>query len=711
MTKALQHIALFCLLCYALAAPAQLVINASKTPQQLVQDVLVGKGITVSNVTFNGSPMAIAEFSGSTNLSLSSGIVMTTGTTTGPMGPQGPNNRGGAGVDNGLPGDPQLDVLAKNKTFDASILEFDFVPSSDTVSFRYVFGSEEYMEYANSNLNDVFAFFLSGVSVPMPPKNIALIPGTSTPVTINNVNKIVNSSYYVDNGDGNASGTAPDGQYIQYDGFTKVFTALATVICNETYHIKLAIADANDGVWDSGVFLEAGSFTSPDRLSINAGFSLGSKEDSIFYEGCGSARIAFNRGKKNTKPLTIKLKISGTATNGTDYNQIPDSIIVPAGVDSVMLTIDAIVDALNEGNETLIIEAENQNPCDTNKYVTTTLVIHDMAPLTVVARNDTTLNCPSKPIKLTAQASGGLSKGSVTYRYVWNNGAGSGSQVTVSPANTTQYIVTVTDTCGMQVAKDTVLVTVVPYTPLSLSVTKDTSICPGESLQLTATANGGRPALTYNWSDNLGDQPVVSVSPTVTNTYTVSVTDSCQAGVEKHIKVNVSDIYARYGFSYNTNANISFLNNSSSSSISWQWDFGDSSGTSTDQFPNYEYSDTGKYTVTLIVTNADGCSDTISGLIIIRPQTTFFLPDAFSPNGDGYNDVFYAYGIEITEFEMKIYDRWGELIFETKDIRQGWDGKIKGDKAQADVYVVKYLAKGHLEEDEVKGIQHVTLIR
>ena len=141
--------------------------------------------------------------------------------------------------------------------------EFDFIPDADTVKFRYVFGSDEYPEFVCSSYNDVFGFFISG---PRPgggnylQKNIALVPSTTLPVAINTVNPGVSaggnctslaySAYYVDN---------DSGLTIQYDGFTKVFTALAPVICNNKYHIKLAIADVGDEAYDSGVFLEARS--------------------------------------------------------------------------------------------------------------------------------------------------------------------------------------------------------------------------------------------------------------------------------------------------------------------------------------------------------------------------------------------------------------------------------------------------------------------
>ena len=129
------------------------------------------------------------------------------------------------------------------------ILEFDFVPQGPEIKFEYVFASEEYPEFVDSDFNDVFGFFLSGPGIlgdySNSAKNIAVIPNTTTPISINNVNSGLNSAYYVSN---------TGGSTIQYDGFTTVLTAKSEVQCGLTYHIKLAIADVQDNIFDSAVF-------------------------------------------------------------------------------------------------------------------------------------------------------------------------------------------------------------------------------------------------------------------------------------------------------------------------------------------------------------------------------------------------------------------------------------------------------------------------
>jgi len=245
---------------------AQLRVDTTYTPFQLVNNVLLGTGVTVSNITCNCPPGAYAFFDGNiSNIGIAGGVLLTTGQASIAVGP---NNLPSAGANNGIMfTDSQLISIDPNAFYDPCILEFDFVPDSNHIQFKYAFGSDEYNEYVNSNFNDVFGFFLTGPGITDPNNNIALIPSTTTPIAINNVNNgysaantasagpCKNCQYFYDN---------LNGATIQYDAFTTVLTAQATVTGGLTYHIKLAIADASDGVYDSGVFLQCGSFASCD---------------------------------------------------------------------------------------------------------------------------------------------------------------------------------------------------------------------------------------------------------------------------------------------------------------------------------------------------------------------------------------------------------------------------------------------------------------
>ena len=247
------------------------------TAAQLVDNVLLGGGIIANNHSFIGDPNQIGFFNGiNSNVGIDSGIVLSSGSILDLIGP---NAIGSTSTDYSSPGDVTLDAVTfPDPTNDAAVLEFDFIPTSDTLRFKYVFGSEEYLEFVNS-YNDAFGFFLSG---PNPSggnyvdQNLAIVPGTvNTAVTINNVNNVANPAFYVDNGDGFTAPQNTDPTVIQFDGFTTPLTAVAAVNCGDTYQIKLVVADVVDWSWDSGVFLEAGSFFSPelnvtDNLGIDS---------------------------------------------------------------------------------------------------------------------------------------------------------------------------------------------------------------------------------------------------------------------------------------------------------------------------------------------------------------------------------------------------------------------------------------------------------
>jgi len=246
------------------------------TPEDMVE-YLIGPGVYYDNVTFQGADIARGIFSNgnSTNIGIETGVFLTSG--SGYIIP-GPNTSSSAGANNGLPGHPLLNSLTTATTYDASVLEFDFIPLNDTVKCRFVFGSEEYNEWVFSTFNDVFGFFVNG---PKPDSgqyidyNIALVPGTNIPITINNVNNgyaapgvvptgpCTNCEYYLDN---------TGGLTIQYDGFTTVITLWVLVIPDETYHFAVALADVGDHIYDSGVLIEGTSFKSlgpADFLSYN----------------------------------------------------------------------------------------------------------------------------------------------------------------------------------------------------------------------------------------------------------------------------------------------------------------------------------------------------------------------------------------------------------------------------------------------------------
>lgn len=452
-TTFLKTVAIFVIVIISLSANAQLTVNGTLTPTQWVQNYLVGTGITVSNVTYTGAAQASGTFNGSaSNIGFQSGVLLTSGSIQDAVGP---NNQSSVTMNNNLNGDPDLDIImSPYASHDASVLEFDFVPVSDTVKFRYVFGSDEYMVYAGGGINDGFGFFISGPGIAGPfsnnSTNIALIPGTTIPVTINNLNLNVNSQYYFDNGDGSGSGTAPDGLTIQYNGFTVPLTAISPVQCGQTYHIKIAIADGMDWILDSGVFLEAGSFSS-QAVQILPEISYGGANDTTLYEGCGLACIYFVRTTNLANADTVNFSISGSATNGVDYNtgiagsMLPSQLIFAPGQDSISYCINAVSDGIPEGMESIVLSINQTGPCLTTS-TTVSLYIDEHQPLQMTVSDTTFSFCDlgvGAPVTLNANVTGGVEP----YTYTWSGGAASVASPTVTVFGPTIFVVSVSDAC------------------------------------------------------------------------------------------------------------------------------------------------------------------------------------------------------------------------------------------------------------------------
>ncbi len=241
------------------AATGPVVVQPAGLTQVL--QCLMGPNVQVTNAVLTAAPDAAGTFTGGTTVfGIDQGVVLSTGNITSIVGPNLLND---TSTDNGLPGDPDLDALIPGyTTYDATILEFDFTCSNPTaVSFQYVFASEEYNEWVNTPYNDVFGFFLNGVNIATVP---AICSAGGIPVAINNVN--CGNPYAPPTGpncDCYRNNALPDGGgsiNTEMDGLTQVFYATATIQPG-TNHMKIAIADAGDHIYDSNVMLHCQSFT------------------------------------------------------------------------------------------------------------------------------------------------------------------------------------------------------------------------------------------------------------------------------------------------------------------------------------------------------------------------------------------------------------------------------------------------------------------
>ena len=365
-------IVLFIFSACILPAQSLQVTNANTapfTPENLISNIFLGDGVEVTNITYNGQAIAVGYFTGGQQaIGLERGIIMTTGRseTGNPFSNEYGSNATGfdfaSTTLNGIfPGnDPDLDPLASGLLYDIVWYTITFVPTSDTLRFRYVFASEEYPEFGCSMFNDIFGFFIEGPNYPIP-TNIALIPGTALPVSINNIHPVnpisstpcpaINEQFFINN---NFTNKQP-----AYDGLTRVFTAEAIVVPCETYTIKLAIADVGDSTYDSGVFLEAKSFgTGALRAALNTP-SL----DGTITEGCSAGSLTFRLPIPATEDYPIDFNIFGNAVNGVDYQTIPPNLFIPAGQQEIVIPIVAFEDGLSETGEFLAIDVR-RDPCN-----------------------------------------------------------------------------------------------------------------------------------------------------------------------------------------------------------------------------------------------------------------------------------------------------------------------------------------------------------
>lgn len=535
----------------------QITVTQTQTPQELVDNVLSGNGVVISNVSYNTSlPNAqvvqtmVGYFNNNgTAFPIPEGVVMATGDAINALGP---NVGGGSTNNNGVtvpdPSDPDLAAIGTATMNNECILEFDFIPSGDTIVFNYIFASDEYHEYSTSSFNDGFGFFISGPGFAGPytngGENIAIIPGTTLPVTMNNLNNgssnagpCVNCAFLTDN---------TGGADVEYDAFTTTMQASASVVCGQTYHIKLAIADAGDTSFDSAVFLEANSFSSngADISILPVDLNGDPLINNELYEGCTGAQIVMvNPAGYTDSTYVVNITISGTATNGTDYSALNSSYIIPPGQDSLTITIDALADVLAEVTETLIIETFYVNECGDTITVSETINIIDVAPNYNTLTTDTTFTCPSGPIDLTAITDGGVPN----LTYDWG-ALGTNQTVTVPTdiAGTTPYVVNITDACGIT-SQGTFNVTYNPVTLPTLNFpTQTATICPTQNatFEVLSINNSFDPGTeTYNWYNPIGlsTTNTVTVSPNVTTWYYVDVFDGCNT-VTDSVKVEIGGI-------------------------------------------------------------------------------------------------------------------------------------------------------------------------
>lgn len=698
-------------------------ISVTSANGQNVKDLLethfLGGGIEISNVRFNGQNVvnsnAIGFFSNpdtvSPNVELASGIVMATGDCTDMYsGSTGiiPNNYG-----SGEDPSPALRLALTNFGFsattplnDVAVLQFDFISSGEYVKFDYVFASEEYTNYVCSNYNDVFGFFISGPydeqgnpvseGIPYQYRNIAIIPGTTSPVMINTVN------CGACNSGGSSNYDLTNSEWFETNcnapGYTvKLTTEEVYVVPCFKYKLELAIGDVSDQALNSCVFLGAGSFK-VDEFSLKQ-MAPATGAGTAYVKGCDSDTITMTINRPAMENEQRTLTFFGTAVEGEDFELLDFN----GNLAGRTLTF-------NEGDTSasVIIKFKNHVddvPGETLNLGIATEYINDCAQIDTILIDITTpesleytisedvIYCENELPKnenVEINVTGGI--GNVTYQ--WSAGVTPNQPTnTIGITQPSTIYVTVTDGCGREI-NDSVSFKVQGAT-VSASVDKQ-FICEGEVVNLSSTS-----AEQYTWTSSVEDALLPNANternpqaqPSASCTYRVTIVN--ENGCIASDTVNVVVVPAIDAQLYLTPTRTSVLNTQiryedrTQGSFSREWDFGNGDySTQASGVVVYSSTDTATYQVRLIAYNQAHCPDTAYGTVQVVPEFSIWIPTAFTPGTDDLNAYFTPIFSTETEYEFTIYSRNGDKIFVTDDEIRAWDGKLKnGDYAPNGSYV------------------------
>jgi len=683
-------------------------IDSSFSPEVLVRDSFIkGNCDNVSNIESFGSNLGVGYFSNAENIiGLSSGIIISTGKAE---DAEGPNENVATSTAFNDSGDIDLDDYATSEVFDATGIEFDFVPLSDKVSFRYVFASEEYCEFAFTVFNDNFGFFVSGPGINGDFSNNAInaatLPNSTIYVSIKSVNHFMNPDWYVQNelpDDASTCGIPFNAAYLnnlEFDGFTIPFTATIDVIPCETYHIRLVVGDVADDKLDSAVFFESKSLNLGGEVIVTAK-SEGSDEP-IAYEDCRNGAFVFTRRStlNNTQPLTVNFTInpSSDATPGVDYEALPNSITIPANQNEVVLPVNIIADALPESPE--FIRLVVQYDCDCIDSTQADLFIEDLQELE--GTFEEIYVCPDQEFSVGPTLTGGVAP----YSFIWNTNDTT-QLLTETVAVPTQFTVTITDVCG---ATAIAIAEIGTQPPPTATLIGNAVICDGDTSFLQVVMEGNPPwGISYD-IDGVAQPPIENI---YNNPFTLPVLEMgeyeltnfqdafCEGFAEGIGNATTSDAKLDFILSPTScpgiddgNVSLDILGGMPPYSILWNTMVNDELNPTNLAAGDYQVS----------VTDANNCLLTKT-ITIPFPENydseclenLIYIPNAFSPNDDGYND-FFTLHVGNDNFiqnikSVKIFNRWGAVVFATLNVSPSgnielWDGYYKGRKMNSGVFV------------------------
>ncbi len=348
---------------------------------------------------------------------------------------------------------------------------------------------------------------------------------------------------------------------------------------------------------------------------------------------------------------------------------------------------------------TYTVTASDANGCEspgqTVRINVNPPLLAEIAPLNSV--------CPGTTVTLQGQAAGGDS----LYTYTWlTTPAQNNPSLTLVVDSQMTCKLVVSDGCGTPA--DTALLTLnVNTVPVVKFTGNLLAGCPDLCVDFTdkSTIASGSIA-QWNW--NFGDSSSTVQNPhscfKTPGHYSVTLTVKSDKGCSTSDSISqMITVYPKpvAAFSYAPQTPTVIdpvqLTNQSTGAVSWMWNLGDPGNladtvTTAVENPVHNYSQTGNYCVLLTVANTQGCVDTVQHCITVIPEFTFYIPNTFTPNGDGHNDIFNGSGIGINTYKMMIFDRWGSVLFSSQDPNSGWNGTTIGgsDVAKQDIYVYQF---------------------
>ena len=633
------------------SAKAQYIsVNENYTAEELIEDVLFSNSCaTVSNVSVSGGNFGTGEKSwgyfnaNNSSFEIEEGIILSSGKINNAIGPNSSLS------DDDAPnwsGDSDLNqALNISNSINATILEFDFIPLGNKISFDYIFSSEQYLSNPSSNqcnFTDGFAFLLKrngDVSY----ENLAVIPGTTTPVKVNTVRgpgticPPANAAYFDAFNDVNHP--------TNYNGQTTVLTAQSDVIPGQTYHIKLVIADEGNYRYDSAIFLGGGSFN----------FTIDIGDDRLIANG---------------NPLCPgeTLSVDATQTGATGYKWFKNNNEIP-GATNANYNVTSAGDYL--------VEINYGATCQT----TGTIRIEYAESLVINQNSFTECDADTDQDGKTL-----FNLDNIKNQLFTNLPAGYVISFFEIPTSTTALPTSYTNTIpNNQIIYARIMNVQGCYSdyPVNLRVNTFDDILVDETIGLCEdsilTLDAGSGFSTYEWNTN---PPQFTQQITVNSggIYEVTVTNALNCPKTKTFTIEASGIatienIAINDFQENNTATIEI---SSTSLGDYEYSLDGVNYQDSNIFSNLN---AGEYTV--YVQDKKGC-----GIVF---ETFYILdyPKYFTPNGDGYNDTWFIKNLEKRNLEnsvITVFDRYGKLLKQISGVSEGWNGTFNGNLLPSNDY-------------------------